>query len=217
MFKLNAKSGADSLLYTSVILNATATQCTRSLSSIYRPPWRVQWSHHCSHVHIPIHSPWLPRYIDVAQTVLTVLTMARLFPDRPCLVTMTRFLSLGLSGGVNQAMYAGMLYKWTRSSPCRLAGQEAAVDPGSGLCMASMWLVLGYMKSRSWSVTAFMATLHRTCSRSPTYISTKFTCIDSPRNLYLLVAPYFCSILFMPRGMNCSVNRHFGCFWSLLF
>ena len=32
----------------SVILNATTTQYTRSLSGIHCPHWLVQWSHHCS-------------------------------------------------------------------------------------------------------------------------------------------------------------------------
>ena len=40
-----------------------------------------QRSHHCSHMHIPARSPWLPGYIDVAQTVLIILTVAGLFPD----------------------------------------------------------------------------------------------------------------------------------------
>ena len=34
------------------------------------------------HAH-PVHSPWLPGYINVAQTVLVLLTMAGLFLDRP--------------------------------------------------------------------------------------------------------------------------------------
>ena len=34
---------------------------------------------------IPVHSPWLPGYIDVTQTILT-LTMAGLFLDRPCML-----------------------------------------------------------------------------------------------------------------------------------
>ena len=67
----------------SVILNVMATQYTCSLNGIYCPHWVVQWSHHCSHLHILVHSPWLPGYIDVAQTVLLILTMAALFPDRP--------------------------------------------------------------------------------------------------------------------------------------
>ena len=33
-------------------------------------------------MHIPLHCPWLPGYIDVMQTIL-VLTMAGLFLDRP--------------------------------------------------------------------------------------------------------------------------------------
>ena len=32
---------------------------------------------------ILVHSPWLPGYIDVLQTILIMLTMAGLFPDRP--------------------------------------------------------------------------------------------------------------------------------------
>ena len=31
---------------------------------------------------IPVQSPWLPGYINVAQTILIVLTMAALFLDR---------------------------------------------------------------------------------------------------------------------------------------
>ena len=67
----------------SVILNATATQYTCSLNGIYHPHWLVQWSHHCSHMGIPFHSPWLPDYIDVMQTILVILTMVGLFLDRP--------------------------------------------------------------------------------------------------------------------------------------
>ena len=67
----------------SVTLNATATQYTCSLKGIYHPHWLVPWSHHRSHVHIPDHSPWLPGYINVVQTVLIILTMAGLFPGRP--------------------------------------------------------------------------------------------------------------------------------------
>ena len=52
----------------SVILNVMATQYTCSLNGVYRPHWLVQWSLHCWHMHIPVHSPWLPGYIDVVQT-----------------------------------------------------------------------------------------------------------------------------------------------------
>ena len=67
----------------SVILNAMATQYTCSLNDAYCPHWLVQWSGHCSHMSISVHSPWLPGYIDVAQTVLIILTMVGLFPGRP--------------------------------------------------------------------------------------------------------------------------------------
>ena len=70
----------------SVILNVTATQYTCSLNGVYHIHWLVQWSHHCSHTHISVHSPWLPGYLDVAQTVLIILTMVGLFPDRPCII-----------------------------------------------------------------------------------------------------------------------------------
>ena len=64
----------------SVILKTTAT-C--SLNSIYHPHWLVQWSRHCSFMCIPVHSPWLPGYIDVMQTIFIILTMAGHFLDRP--------------------------------------------------------------------------------------------------------------------------------------
>ena len=67
----------------SVILNAMTAQCTCSLKSVYGPHWCVQWSRHCSPMHIPVHSPWLPGYIRVRQTVLIILRMAGLFLDKP--------------------------------------------------------------------------------------------------------------------------------------
>ena len=67
----------------SVLLNVMATQYTCSLNGIHCPHWLVQWSHHCSCMHLPVHSPWLPGYIDVTQTILVILTMAGLFLDRP--------------------------------------------------------------------------------------------------------------------------------------
>ena len=67
----------------SVILNVMATQYTCSFNSIYCPYWLVQWNSHCSRMCIPVHSPWLPGYIEVAQTILVILTMAGLFPDTP--------------------------------------------------------------------------------------------------------------------------------------
>ena len=66
-----------------VILNATTTQYTCLLNSIYCPHWLVQWSRHCSSMCIPVHSPWLPGYIGFMQIILIILTMAGLFLDRP--------------------------------------------------------------------------------------------------------------------------------------
>ena len=86
MFKLNAKFNVDSLLYCSVILNVTATQYTCSLNGIYHLHWLVQWSPQCSHMCIPSHSPWLPGYIDVMQTILVILIITGLFLDRPCII-----------------------------------------------------------------------------------------------------------------------------------
>ena len=80
MFKLNAKFDENSLLY-SVILNAMATQYTCLLNRVHCPHWLLQWGHHCSHMQIPVHSTWLPSYINVIQTVLVILTVAELFPD----------------------------------------------------------------------------------------------------------------------------------------
>ena len=60
-----------------------ATLYTCSLNCVYCPHSLVQWSCHCPCKRIPAHSPWLPGYINVAQTILVVLTVAGLFPDRP--------------------------------------------------------------------------------------------------------------------------------------
>ena len=72
----------------SVILNATATQDTCSLNGAYCPHWLVRRSHHCSHMCIPVHSPWLLGYIGIAQTILIILTMSGLFLDRPPITLM---------------------------------------------------------------------------------------------------------------------------------
>ena len=45
-------------------------------------------------MHIPVHSPWLPGYIDVTQTILLMLTKIGLFLDR--------YHVEGLSNGINK-------------------------------------------------------------------------------------------------------------------
>ena len=56
---------------------------THGHSDIYCPHWLVQSNRHCSHMPIPVRSPWLPGYTDVAQTILVILTMVGFFPNRP--------------------------------------------------------------------------------------------------------------------------------------
>ena len=75
-----------------IILNVMATQYTCSLSGVCHPHWLVQWSCHCSYMLIPVHFPWLPGYINVAQTVLTLM-MGRLFLDRPRMYSLISVLS----------------------------------------------------------------------------------------------------------------------------
>ena len=70
----------------SVILNVMTTQYTCLLNGIYHPYWLIQWSHHCSCMCIPVHSPWLPGYINVVQTILVILTIAGPFLGSPCML-----------------------------------------------------------------------------------------------------------------------------------
>ena len=70
----------------SVILNAMETQYTHSLNGVYHPHW--PWSCHCSRMCVPVHSPWLPGYVDVTQTILVILTVAGLFLDRVHMLSM---------------------------------------------------------------------------------------------------------------------------------
>ena len=83
MFKLNTECDADSLLYSLSHFKWNSHTEHMLTHGIYRPHWLVQWSCHCSHMRIPVHSPWLPGYIHVMQTILIILTMAGLFQDRP--------------------------------------------------------------------------------------------------------------------------------------
>ena len=91
MFKLKAKFDADSLVY-SVILNVTAAQYTGSLSGIRHPHWLVQWSRHCSHMYIPVHSPWM------SCRVLIILAMTGLFLDKPHITIIVK--KKNLFGGI---------------------------------------------------------------------------------------------------------------------
>ena len=67
MFKLNAKSDAY-LLLSLLGLFECNSHTVHMLNGVYCPYWLVQWSHHCSCMCIPVHSPWLPDYMYVVQT-----------------------------------------------------------------------------------------------------------------------------------------------------
>ena len=72
----------------SVTLNVTATQ---SICSQRRHSLTSTVKYHCSHIHIPVHSSWLPGHIDVAETTLVTLTKAGVFLDRPHIFYIFKF------------------------------------------------------------------------------------------------------------------------------
>ena len=82
MFKLNTKSDADLLLYLLSHFECDGHTVHTLSQWCLPPPLTSTVSCHCSHMHIPVHSPGLPGYIDVVQTVLVILIVAGLFPDR---------------------------------------------------------------------------------------------------------------------------------------
>ena len=83
MSKLNTKFDAVSLLYSLSHFECDG-HTVHMLTQWHLPPhWLVQRSHHCSCMSIPVHFPWLPGYIDGPQTILIILTVVGLFPDRP--------------------------------------------------------------------------------------------------------------------------------------
>ena len=121
----------------SVILNVMVTQYTRSLNSVHCPHWLVHWSHHYSHKCIPVHSPWLPGYINVMKSVL-IFTMAGLFLDRPPMCP---------DLGSNLQLWTIRMTLW----PNELLGQGLSVfhlmDPtlcarGDIITKTSLWFIL---------------------------------------------------------------------------
>ena len=83
MFKLNAKFDTDLLLYLLSHFECDGHTVHMLTQGHLPPPLTSTVTLSLLHMHIPVHSPWLLGYIDVAQTNLVVLTMAGLFPDRP--------------------------------------------------------------------------------------------------------------------------------------
>ena len=72
MVKLNAKFDADLLLYLLSHFECDGHTVHMLTQRHLLPHWLVQWSCHCSWMGIPVHSPWLPGYISVMQTILII-------------------------------------------------------------------------------------------------------------------------------------------------
>ena len=85
MVRLNAKFVADTLLYLFSHFESDDRTGHMLTQGHLLPPLtstvKSSLFTHC----IPVHSPWLPGHIDIVQTVPVVLTMAGLFPGRPCI------------------------------------------------------------------------------------------------------------------------------------
>ena len=81
--KLNTKFDAGSLLYSLSHFEYDGHTVHMLAQQCRLPHWLVQWSHRCSCMRILVHSPWLPDYINVVQTILIILTMIGLFLERP--------------------------------------------------------------------------------------------------------------------------------------
>ena len=88
MFKVHAKFDADSLLYLLSHFECDGQTVHILTQQCLLPPLTSTVSHHCSLMHVSVYSPWLPGYINVAQTILITLALARLFPDRPCMLSL---------------------------------------------------------------------------------------------------------------------------------
>ena len=86
MSKLNIKFDADSLLYLLSPFECDGHTVHMLTQCHLPPPMSSTVKSSLFTMRIPVHSPWLPGYNDVAQTILIILTKAVLFPDRPCRV-----------------------------------------------------------------------------------------------------------------------------------
>ena len=94
MFKFNAKFDADSLLYSLSHFEWDSLTIHMLTQEYLLPPLTITVKLSLFTLHIPVHSPWLPGYIDVAQTILLILTMAGIFLDRPCKCSRSFFICL---------------------------------------------------------------------------------------------------------------------------
>ena len=79
LFKLNSKLDADSILLYSLSHFECDVHTVHMLIQQCLLPPLTSTLKSSLFTYIPIHSPWLPDYIDVTQTILIILTMAGLF------------------------------------------------------------------------------------------------------------------------------------------
>ena len=83
MFKPNAKFDTDSLLYSLSHFECDDHTVPLLTQLCLLSPLTSAVKLSLFIICIPVHSPWLPGYIDVSQIILIILRMAGLFPDRP--------------------------------------------------------------------------------------------------------------------------------------
>ena len=96
MFKLNAKLDADSLLYSLSHFECDG-HTVHMLTQQHLPPPLTSTVKLSLFTHaFPVHSPWLPGYINVTQTFLVMLIMAGVFSERPHM-----YVFLSGSSGLN--------------------------------------------------------------------------------------------------------------------
>ena len=80
MVKPNTKSDVDLLLYSLSHFECDGHTVHVLTQWCLPPPLTSTVKSSLFIMHLPVHSPWLPGYIDVMPTVLMILTMAGLSP-----------------------------------------------------------------------------------------------------------------------------------------
>ena len=83
MFKLNTKFGANWLFCLLSHFECDDHTVHMLTQQHLLPPLTSRLKLSLFIICIPVHSPWLPSYMDVPPTILIILTVAGLFPDRP--------------------------------------------------------------------------------------------------------------------------------------
>ena len=89
IFELNAKFGLELLLYSLSHFECDSHTVHIHTQGHLLPTLTGIMNHHCSHMCIPVYSPWLPGYIDIAQTILVILTMGTFSGQTLCVCIYT--------------------------------------------------------------------------------------------------------------------------------